>query len=121
MDMRALMRIANSDGIKTTELDSVKTRIMSDATFRNDFDACVTLCKDLILQLKSAQGGAELNIFTTETSHKGTSADVADRYYNKEEYSALSNAQKDKLREKGLMRRHKSGSGGSRSWRRSRK
>ena len=33
-------------GIKTTTLDSVKTRIMSDAVLRQDFDACVNLYKD---------------------------------------------------------------------------
>jgi hypothetical protein len=31
------------DGIKTNKFDSVKTRIMSDATLRNDFESCVTL------------------------------------------------------------------------------
>jgi hypothetical protein len=36
------------DGIKTDKFDSVKTRIMSDATLRNDFDACVTLYQDFI-------------------------------------------------------------------------
>ena len=37
-------------GIKTTALDSVKTRIMSDAALRQDFDACVNLYKDVIKQ-----------------------------------------------------------------------
>jgi hypothetical protein len=31
------------DGIKTDKFDSVKTRIMSDAALRNNFDACVSL------------------------------------------------------------------------------
>lgn len=31
------------NGIKTDKFDSVQTRVMSDATLRNDFDACVTL------------------------------------------------------------------------------
>ena len=37
-------------GIKTSSLDSVKTRIMSDATLRSDFAACVNLFQDFIEQ-----------------------------------------------------------------------
>ena len=35
-------------GIKTKELDPVKTQIMASAALRNDFDACVNLYKDLL-------------------------------------------------------------------------
>ena len=37
-------------GIKTKDLDSIKTCIMSDATLHNDFDACVNLFQDFISQ-----------------------------------------------------------------------
>ena len=43
------------DGIKTDKFDSVKTRIMSDATLRNDFDSCVTLYQDFIKQTVKAK------------------------------------------------------------------
>ena len=36
--------------IKTTSLNSVKTRIMSDEILRQDFDGCVTLYKDFVKQ-----------------------------------------------------------------------
>jgi hypothetical protein len=37
-------------GIKTPSLETVKTRILSDATLRNSFDACVNLIQDCIHQ-----------------------------------------------------------------------
>ena len=37
-------------GIKTQAFDTVKTRIISDAALRNDFDVCVNLFKDFITQ-----------------------------------------------------------------------
>ena len=40
------------EGIKTTELDSVKTTIMANETLRKDFDACVNLFQDFIKQKK---------------------------------------------------------------------
>ena len=43
------------DGIKTTSLDTVKTRIMSKATLQSDFDGCVNLFKDFIDQLSSSE------------------------------------------------------------------
>jgi hypothetical protein len=36
------------DSIKTDKFDSDKTRIISDAGLRNNFDACVTLYQDII-------------------------------------------------------------------------
>ena len=42
-------------GIKTSALDSVKTRIMSDAALRTDFEACVNLYKDFIKQSSALQ------------------------------------------------------------------
>ena len=41
------------EGIKTKELDNVKTRILSDATLRSDFDMCVNLFQDFIKQTKA--------------------------------------------------------------------
>ena len=50
------------DGIKTKELDSVKTQILASALLRNDFDSCVNLYKDFISQMKSTSNQPELNI-----------------------------------------------------------
>ena len=41
------------DGIKTKELDHVKTRILSNSALCNNFDACVSLFKDFIKQAGS--------------------------------------------------------------------
>ena len=49
------------EGIKTKELNSVKTQIMASTTLRNDFDACVMLYKDYIKQMQSSQT-SEVNI-----------------------------------------------------------
>ena len=43
------------DGIKTSNLDHVKTRILSNANLRSDFDACVTLYQDFIKQTDEAE------------------------------------------------------------------
>ena len=37
-------------GIKTTDFNTVKTRIVSDATLHTNFDACVNLFQDFIEQ-----------------------------------------------------------------------
>ena len=39
--------------IKTTSLDHVKTRILSDAGLREYFSACVNLLQDFITQIKA--------------------------------------------------------------------
>ena len=42
-----------SEVIKTTSLDSVKTRIMSDEILRQDFDGYVKLHKEFVKQLSA--------------------------------------------------------------------
>ena len=54
------------DGIKTEKLDSVKTRIMSDANLRNDFDGCVTLYQDFIKQTASKSKGNPREVSVSE-------------------------------------------------------
>ena len=48
-------------GIKTTALHSVKTQILCNAEFRQDFAKCVVLVKDYIMQTK-VNKPHELNI-----------------------------------------------------------
>ena len=56
-------------GIKTSALDSVKTRIMLDAALRTDFEACVTLYKDFIKQSTALQNPT-ISISATTVSKK---------------------------------------------------
>lgn len=85
------------DGIRTDKFDSVKTRIMSDATLRNDFDACVTLYQDFIKQTWSkVKGNPNVNIseVKVQTGKRKASSDTAeDRYYTQAAYAALSPSQ----------------------------
>ena len=100
------------DGIKTDKFDSVKTRIMSDATLRNDFDSCVTLYQDFIKQTTKSRttptvGISELKISAFGSKRKSEA--VEDRYYTKAEYDALSADNKKELAAKRLKRGHKPG------------
>ena len=92
------------DGIKTKELDSVKTHILASALLRNDFDSCVNLYKDFISQMKSTSNQPELNI-----SSVGKEGILQYRYYTKDEYDTLSPEQKSALRDKRKARGHKRG------------
>ena len=47
-------------GIKTMTFDSVKMRIVSDATLRTDFDACVSLFQDFIKQCSTTHTSQQL-------------------------------------------------------------
>ena len=98
------------DGIKTKELDSVKTQILASANLRSDFDSCVTLYKDFLSQMKSTSVETELNVSSVTQVEGGKG--VQDRYYTKEEYEALSAAQRDTLREKRKSRGHSKKEGG---------
>lgn len=92
-------------GIKTTAFDTVKTRIMSEATLRSDFDACVNLYQDFIEQMGNTSTVKDVTVAAvsgkpTAKGKKGgdggplsdASADmsVEDRYYTKAEYDKLS-------------------------------
>jgi hypothetical protein len=99
------------DGIKTDKFDSVKTRIMSDASLRNDFDSCVTLYQDFIKQTFKSKSTPTVGISELKTSASGTKrkSEVEDRYYTKTEYDALSADAKKELAAKRLKRGHKPG------------
>jgi hypothetical protein len=81
------------DGIKTDKFDSVKTRIMSDASLRNDFDSCVKLYQDFIKQTIKSKSTPTVGISELKTSAAGAkrkSDAVEDCYCTKAEYDALS-------------------------------
>ena len=90
------------DGIKTRELDTVKTQILANANLRNDFGACVTLFNDFLTQLRSTATAAELNIAAVITPEgKSIDKDPCElRYYDTKEYATLSSEQRDFLRTK---------------------
>jgi len=100
------------DGIKTDKFDSVKTQIMSNAEYRNDFDKCVTLYQDFIRQSDKGKSASTLTIaeFTKVDGKRKRSGTVEDRYYTKEEYSKLDPEQKRELALKRAKRGHAPGS-----------
>ncbi|KAI2495418.1 hypothetical protein MHU86_19093 [Fragilaria crotonensis] len=112
IDARSKVRYL-MDGIRTDKYDSVKTRIMSDAALRNDFDACVTLYQDFIKQTASKAKGSPSNVNISEVKvHSGNKRkrdEAEDRYYTKAEYAALTSAQKRDLAEKRKKRGHTPG------------
>ena len=83
-------------------------RIISDATLRTDFDACVNLFQDFIEQCRAMhtpghQQDTQLVSFKGETkASMGVNklTQVEDCYYKKEEYDALTLDQKKALHEK---------------------
>ena len=99
-------------------MDAVKTRIMSDARLRSDFDACVTLYRDMIQQ-KAAQEKRSLNVSMAEmkiadddkkkSKKKGgniSEDQVEDRYYDSKEYQKLTPEAKLKLKRLREARGH---------------
>ena len=98
------------DGIKTDKFDSVKTRIMSDADLRNDFDACVTLYQDFIKQTSKSKSNPTVGILEIKTGGPKRKSDaISDCYYTKAEYEALDASKKKELASKRLKRDHKPG------------
>jgi hypothetical protein len=100
------------DGIKTDKFDSVKTRIMSDASLCNNFDSCVTLYQDFIKQTFKSKLTPTVGISALKPSAAGTkhkSEAVEDRYYTKAEKDVLSANAKKELAAKRLKRGHKPG------------
>ena len=102
------------EGIKTNKLEVVKTRILSDATLRSDFEACVNLFQDFIKQSPSEE--RESNIAAMKTGYNKTGGgggdakpdmSVEDRYYTKAEYDKLSPAKKLGLKRERDARGHK--------------
>ena len=100
------------DGIKTSQLDTVKTRIMSDEGLRSDFSRCVSLFIDFLQQGNGGRNSDNVKISTVNTKgpHKsqgGKERDPEDRYYKPKEYKKLSKYQKRRLAE---MREARGGS-----------
>ena len=89
-----------SEVIKTTSLNSVKTRIMSYESLRQGFDRCVTLYNDFVKQ-SSVNDRQSLGIAATSTNNSGGTKSVTFSpqylYYNLNEWYALSNNDKDKV------------------------
>lgn len=107
------------EGIKTTELDVVKTQIMSSATLRSDFDACCNLFQDFIIQRKPTVN-RQISAVTLGKRERRWDEEiepdmsVPDRYYKGKEYAQLTTAQKLGLKIKRSDRaakKHKAGKG----------
>ena len=114
------------DGIKTTSLDSVKTRIMSEATLRSNFAGCVSLFKDFLkqagnenpeMQIAAAHSGEQIKrkIPGADSGPKGPKTGVEDRYYTNQEYERLLPPQKKELKEIRSHRGDKGNSNGKKS------
>jgi len=99
--------------IKTQDLDTVKTRSLSDKNLWNDFAACVNLFQDFIGQKADMAGGLEMNISAVKTHHEQQLGDavmmIADKYYNQWGYAKLTHAQKNGLWIKHKKQGHKTG------------
>ena len=109
IDARSKVRYLN-DGIKTSALDAVKNHILSDNILRGEF----SLYKDFIKQ----QGTSErqsLNIAGVETNGNGGNGNITveDRYYDKDEWAKLDNAQREQVRNLRRARASSQNKGGS--------
>ena len=96
-------------------MDTVKTRILSDAGLCINFDRCVNLFQDFIEQ-RNLQEAQDVTISAVGTDTAGASYDgitadmtVADRYYTGDEYAALGKAKQKGLQAKRAKRGHKPG------------
>jgi hypothetical protein len=104
------------EGITAPELEVIKTRILSDAGLRMDFEGCSVLFKDFLKQKRAAQRPPTRTIAHVNARKKrksdNTSSDVTveDRYYRQQEYNKLTPAQKEKLKSIREARGHTPGS-----------
>ena len=57
-------------GIKTTALDHVITRVLSDAGLRKNFSACVNLFQDFITQKKEERPNVTIAAVSNNQSHQ---------------------------------------------------
>lgn len=81
---------------KTDTLDTVKTRILSDAALRNDFDGCVNLFQDFIEQ---TQDNMTNPIRIASVGSRPTDSKIQpDMYYTLSEYNKLSPEKKFALK-----------------------
>ena len=110
IDERSKVRYL-SDGIKTSTLDSVKTRIMSDAALRQDFSACVTLYKDFVKQdtLNKKQELGIASMGTDLDKKVSFATKLEDRFYLPEEWKDLPDSDKDAVRKMRAARKGKAG------------
>ena len=99
------------NGIKTKELDVVKTAILSNERLRSDFDASVNLIQDFIKQM-ATEKPRSATIAAVKTGGDGVDWEnlkpdmsVEDRFYKKKEYQSLSNAKKKGLKIKRQKRK----------------
>jgi hypothetical protein len=107
--------------IETTELDGCKTQVMASPSLRDDFAATVELFSTFIKKMKAensqlnvsevsfAHGKAGKKLFGKRNStgiSNVSNAAVDDRFFEKNEYHALTPDQKNTLRIKRLKRGH---------------
>ena len=109
-------------GVKSFKMDSVKTVILASNTLRSDFNSCVTLYKDFMVQNEGIATGGRRIISALKEEFRGGRGDRGDRgrgrgrfkrkweqqpnldgkcgnrYYSSEEYDGLSKANKSYLR-----------------------
>ena len=86
------------DGIKMDDLNVIKGQILAMAALRNNFDACVTLFRDYLLQVKADKVTKQATIAvvtTSTTNHQGhenlnPDMSVKDCYYKVPEYKPKS-------------------------------
>ena len=94
------------DGTKVDDLNVIKGQILATAALRNDFDVCVILFRDYLLQVKAdkVMKQATIAAVTTNTTnregHDSITPDmsVEDHYYKIPEYKRLSHAKKLRLK-----------------------
>jgi hypothetical protein len=108
-------------GIKTTELDVCKAQVMASPTLCDDFPATVVLYSTLIKKMKAENTQLIVSEFSYAQRSGGgkgggkrsssgmlnnSNSDVADRFFDKDEYHTLTPEQKSNLRLKRLKRGH---------------
>ena len=98
-------------GIKTKDLDPVKTQILASATLQHDYDRCVALFKDYITMNNLSFGNKSSSLHIAALGSDGKKGaggkgqpkrkiqadDVQDRFYSKSEYNRFTPEAKEKL------------------------
>ena len=92
-----------NNGIISSALDTVKTRIISDGMLRNNFAQCVILYKDYLKQSRIAsnatRGISALTLNESGDSNKKvTFKKVEDKWYEGDEWKDLSAEDQEKVR-----------------------
>jgi hypothetical protein len=84
------------DGIKTKELEAVKSTILADDAKQTDFSACVNLYQSYIKQNKTLNPPRiQVAAVQAGTGKRNNKRKVEDRYYAKDEYKRLTKEQRD--------------------------